>query len=35
MADIRHRVGITAPKAQVYDALATPYPGDMAISRWG
>ena len=23
MADIRHRVGITAPKAQVYEALAT------------
>jgi uncharacterized protein YndB with AHSA1/START domain len=30
MADIRHRVGITAPREQVYEALAT----TEGLSRW-
>ena len=30
MADIRHRVGITAPAGRVYQALAT----NEGLSRW-
>jgi uncharacterized protein YndB with AHSA1/START domain len=30
MADIRHRVGITAPREQVYESLAT----IEGLSRW-
>jgi hypothetical protein len=41
MIDIRHRIGIDAPKARVHQALATtgggatPFPGELQISSSG